>query len=221
MTDYRAIADAALRSSDAVIGHWLPGGERKGREYLARNPTRDDERPGSFTVNLVTGAWADFATGDRGGDMVSLIAYITGTRQGPAADTLARFLGLKVNGTGHSATDRTRRGIGLEDSLQDSPLGAQSEAWANIRSSKAEGLRKPTKATWRALMPIPEDAPPPPTRHRKLGAPSATWVYRDANERPLCHVERFEQPGGGKEFRPLTFCEDASGKRAWRWQGAR
>lgn len=219
MTDYRAISDAALRSSDAVIRHWLPGGERKGREYLARNPTRDDERPGSFSVNLVTGAWADFATGDRGGDMVSLIVYITGTRQGPAADTLARFLGLKVNGTGHSATDRTRRGIGLEDSLQDSPLGAQSEAWANIRGSKAEGLRKPTKATWRARMPIPEDAPPPPARHRKLGEPSATWTYRDAEGRPLCHVRRFEQPAGGKEFRPLTFCEDAIGKRAWRWQG--
>jgi putative DNA primase/helicase len=97
MTDYRAIADAALRSSDAVIGRWLPGGKYQGREYLVRNPTRNDERPGSFSVNLDTGKWADFATDSRGGDLVSLVAYLQNTSQAKAAEILAQNLGL--NGT--------------------------------------------------------------------------------------------------------------------------
>ena len=45
---------------------------------MARNPTRPDRRPGSFKINLTTGRWADFATGDRGGDPVSLAAYLFG-----------------------------------------------------------------------------------------------------------------------------------------------
>ena len=51
------------------------------------NPTRADRRPGSFSVNTRTGRWADFATGDRGGDVVSLAAYLhgLGSRGGPQA----------------------------------------------------------------------------------------------------------------------------------------
>ena len=31
---------------------------------------------GSFSVSITTGVWADFATDDRGGDLVSLYAYL-------------------------------------------------------------------------------------------------------------------------------------------------
>ena len=48
----------------------------------------------SFSVNMRTGRWADFATGDRGGDVVSLAAYLHGLRQGEAARKLADMLGL-------------------------------------------------------------------------------------------------------------------------------
>ena len=44
--------------------------------YVALNPTRNDRRPGSFKINIRTGRWCDFATGDRGGDPVSLVAYL-------------------------------------------------------------------------------------------------------------------------------------------------
>ena len=55
---------------------------------------RSDRRPGSFSVNTRTGRWADFATGDRGGDVVSLAAYLHGLRQAEAARKLADMLGL-------------------------------------------------------------------------------------------------------------------------------
>lgn len=90
--DFKAIAAAALHSADTVLGRWLPDGKRRGPEYLARNPRRDDARTGSFAVNVVKGAWSDFATGDKGGDLVALVAYLEGCSQVDAADRLAEFL---------------------------------------------------------------------------------------------------------------------------------
>ena len=60
----------------------------------ALNPTRSDKNLGSFSVNVRTGRWADFATGDKGGDPVSLAAYIFSTSQSDAARTLAAVLGV-------------------------------------------------------------------------------------------------------------------------------
>jgi len=84
----------ALRALPALCARWLPGGKRVGREYVALNPTRADRRAGSFKVNLQTGRWADFATGDKGGDAVSLAAYLFGLRQSEAARRLADALGI-------------------------------------------------------------------------------------------------------------------------------
>jgi hypothetical protein len=59
---------------------------------VARNPTRNDRRLGSFSINLTTGAWADFADGAKGGDVVSLYAYLRNIGQGDAARELASIL---------------------------------------------------------------------------------------------------------------------------------
>jgi hypothetical protein len=75
-----------------LLRRWLPDGRQCGREYIARNPTRIDRHPGSFSINIMTGAWADFATGDKGGDVVSLFGYLRGIRHADAARELARLL---------------------------------------------------------------------------------------------------------------------------------
>ena len=61
---------------------------------MARNPRRNDRRPGSFKVNLRTGRWADFAHGDQGSDIISLYAYLHGLSQIEAAREIARDLSL-------------------------------------------------------------------------------------------------------------------------------
>jgi hypothetical protein len=61
---------------------------------VARNPTRTDRSPGSFKVNLHTGRWADFATGDKGSDAISLAAYLFGLKQSEAARRIADMLGI-------------------------------------------------------------------------------------------------------------------------------
>lgn len=92
--DFQAINAAALFALPALLSRWLPDGVLRGREYTARNPRRADRRAGSFSVNVRTGRWADFATGDAGGDIISLAAYLSGCKQGEAARELARMLGV-------------------------------------------------------------------------------------------------------------------------------
>ena len=96
MIDFVGINRAALSVLPSLLDRWLPGGRREGREYTARNPRRVDRRPGSFRINLNTGRWADFATGDAGGDVVSLAAYLHSISQAEAARRIASMLGIKV-----------------------------------------------------------------------------------------------------------------------------
>ena len=94
--DFEAINAAALPALPSILPRWLPDGKRRGAEWVARNPTRADRRAGSFSVNIRTGKWADFATGDRGGDVTSLAAYLFGLRQVDAARRIAEMLGMEV-----------------------------------------------------------------------------------------------------------------------------
>jgi len=80
-----------------ICTRWLPDGYARGGNYYARNPTRDDRRIGSFVIGIQgdrAGRWADFAIPDaRGGDFISLCAYLTGTQPVEAARRVARMVG--------------------------------------------------------------------------------------------------------------------------------
>jgi putative DNA primase/helicase len=92
--DFRFIAAQAVSCADTLVPQWLPDGRRRGAEWVALNPTRPDRCAGSFSVNLRTGRWADFATGDGGGDLISLRAYLDNLSQGEAARRIALELDL-------------------------------------------------------------------------------------------------------------------------------
>ncbi|HWU02085.1 MAG TPA: hypothetical protein VN222_05035 [Novosphingobium sp.] len=94
LVDFERINRAALAHASAVLRAMLPGGRAMGAEYVAVNPRRGDKRPGSFKVNVCTGKWADFASGDAGGDLVSLCAYLVGVSQREAGLRLAEALGV-------------------------------------------------------------------------------------------------------------------------------
>jgi hypothetical protein len=91
---FRRIAEKALLCADVLVRRWLPAGRREGAEWVAVNPTRADSRKGSFKVNMTTGRWSDFATGDVGGDLVALAAYLFRLKQGEAAVKVAEMLGI-------------------------------------------------------------------------------------------------------------------------------
>ncbi len=94
--NFAAINAAALPHLHVLCQRWLPDGKLCKSEWEAINPTRDDRRPGSFKVNIRTGKWSDFATGDRGGDVVSLAAFLGGIRQHEAALELSKMLGIET-----------------------------------------------------------------------------------------------------------------------------
>ncbi|MEM9626685.1 MAG: hypothetical protein AAGA21_10675 [Pseudomonadota bacterium] len=92
--DFAEVNTAARANLLPILQRWLPGGRQQGNEYLALNPHRVDRHLGSFRINLRTGRWADFATGDKCGDVVSLAAFLFGLTQIEAARRLAEMLGL-------------------------------------------------------------------------------------------------------------------------------
>jgi hypothetical protein len=94
--DFGKINHAALAAFPAVLARVLPSGKQDHREWVALNPRRVDRSLGSFKVNRFNGKWCDFATGDKDGDPISLVAYVEGITQGEAARRLARMLGVKL-----------------------------------------------------------------------------------------------------------------------------
>jgi hypothetical protein len=99
--DFDRINRAALARIGAVLSRLLPGGRAVGAEWLVLNPRRADAHLGSFKVRVSgarAGCWADFATQNRGGDLVSLIAYLDNVSQCEAARRLACMVCIECGG---------------------------------------------------------------------------------------------------------------------------
>jgi len=78
--DYFAEAHQLLKEIGFrnYIQKLLPAGKYQGKEYVVLNPTRNDGKAGSFSINVITGKWSDFATGNAGNDLISITAYVKG-----------------------------------------------------------------------------------------------------------------------------------------------
>jgi len=171
---FEIAARAALNACPGLLYRWLPGGKLVGPEYDALNPTRVDHTTGSFRVNIQTGKWADFASDAKGGDLISLYAYLYQISQFDAVQAVEVELGID-------------------------PTNGPS---CNLPSP-------PTENDDACLMPIPEDAPPPPSPNGS----SQEWLYLAANGGLLGVVFRFDQSDGKKDFRPLTYWSKSGWKR--------
>lgn len=85
---------AAQGRIESLARGWVSKARMSGDNLVALNPTRADRTLGSFCINVKSGLWADFATGDKGGDIISFFAYIHGLSQIDAAKELAERLGV-------------------------------------------------------------------------------------------------------------------------------
>jgi hypothetical protein len=101
---------AALRSPEAVVQWMLPHGKRVGKEWVALNPTRGDNKPGSFGVNLRTLIFKDFATPEKGGvGAIDLYMFVHGGDKFEAKDAIAEYLGVQAGSAGSSAGGAPKR----------------------------------------------------------------------------------------------------------------
>jgi hypothetical protein len=106
--DFDGINRAALALGRSFFEDLIPGGKCRSLEYIVKNPRRDDKTPGSFSVNYRSGVWKDFATGDGGGDPVSLVAYCRNCSPGDAARELAEKLGAPLFKHGSNGANGAR-----------------------------------------------------------------------------------------------------------------
>jgi hypothetical protein len=97
--DFAAVKEASIRAIETLVPNWLPNGKRVGNEWVALNPTRNDTKLGSFSVNLRTGVFADFATGDKGGDPIDLYVYLNRVSLLDAATEIGNILGVQTKHT--------------------------------------------------------------------------------------------------------------------------
>lgn len=211
MYNFDLIKNQALCNIHKVLGHCLPGGKWEGQEYVVPNPTRSDNRPGSFKINR-NGRWADFATDDKGGDLISLVAYRRNCSQSEAAEELASLLGVPFKKSVASVKNVTRN-----KNLRASMVSGGARVLQIPEGGKVTSVTE-QKEKWTPIIPIPDDAPPPPQNHPK-GRISQQWAYNDKDGKPIFYQCRFEAIEGepGKSFRPLTFCFSNQGDIGWKW----
>lgn len=192
--DFKRINEVALNNVTSVLNRFASGGRMLGCEYVLKNPTRTDKKPGSFSINTGTAVWKDFATNDSGVGLIAFVAYVQQLTSKEAAQQLSDYLGLspqgklkKMNTTNTmSTTDCTE----LEASTTP-PEQATSEDYEEYV--------------------IPDDAP-----HNKphgLGTPSAWWSYKNRAGKRVQYILRFELKGGDKTFRPLIYTANG-----WEWK---
>lgn len=213
--DFADLARALLDRAETLVPQWLPGGRRNGAEWvcgdLAGGPG------GSCSVNLVTGAWADFSGDDRGGDLISLYAAIHNLNQGQAARRLMGELGWQrpqpARGTGRSAK-HFGADMPLDETRPEPPPADDGPA---VDARAAGGHRR---SVWRAIVPVPAHAPPADFRHWHYTEVAGSWEYRFEGQL-YGHVVRFATSDGGKEILPHTWCVDegdARGTQRWHWK---
>ena len=198
------VAAAALADFDGVASFLgLSGGKNQGREYQPLNPLRSDHKPGSFTINRDSGAWSDFATNDKGGDLVALAAYVLGCRQIEAAERLADHLGI-------AKPDRHN---------QRQPNGGEASKGTLPSQPKSAPQAKPESLAV-CLMPVPLNAPEPPAAHSRHGRPVGRWAYTDAAGVVCFYHDRYEPKGERKQFSPLTLWRLPDGRLQWQFKAA-
>lgn len=197
--NFTALADALLRDADNLVPRWLPGGERCGHEYVCGSLAGG--KGSSCSINLVSGKWADFASDEKGNDLLSLYAAIHGLSQGKAAAEVAREEGLEdvagiVKGADASAAPRPPR---------PAPPPARP---------------KPEPEGWLAITPVPGYAPAVNFSHQHRTDDDIVKVteYR-LNDDLLGYVVRFRTSDGGKHDIVRTWCESQTkGGARWHWK---
>lgn len=190
---FAQVKAAALRNIDRVLTQWLPNGKRVdgGKEYTAPNPTRTDKRAGSLKINLSKGTWADFATGDKGGDLIDLVRYLDGGTDVEACNKLTDLLRLSA-GDSPSKPASTKSPTPEWIAIQPIPTEAMNKCPAKHRQHGT-----PSKV-W---------------IYRDTQGQPLMVLYRfdlgpDEDGKPK------------KVFAPLTWCQSSDNQSTqWRWQG--
>ena len=191
--DFKALADSLLQRSEALLQEWLSSGKRVGNEWVVGSLQNDEGS--SCSTNILTGAGADFATGQKWGDLISLYAAKLGITQLQAYRILNdtdsnghNGNGTQTNGNGHRPTKRRSGGRQI-------------------------------------ISPVPDDAPGCLCVDPSVGAPARIFTYRTADGRVSGYIARYEPQnelqlrgsfaGRHKLVKPWTYGAHAGNEPRW------
>lgn len=196
------LREALLADAENLVPRWLPGGQFDGHEYRCADLSGGHGH--SCSVNVKTGKWADFATGEQGNDLIGLYAAIHGLSNAKAAIQVAR-------------EEKLESVAGLVKQAS----GAAVVPAANPRPAPAPKADKTSqKEEWSTLRPVPENAQQPTFahHHRQPQDLEHKAEYRVGDD---LHgfVMRYRTSDDSKDTLPYTFCSSArDGSRSWKWK---
>ena len=143
-----------------------PDNQLKGHELWCRCPFREDQRVGSFSINLQSGTWFDFATNERG-DAFALLSRCEGVQPVDVARRLAGETTPTQRQTGRRRKPRTTAAPSPEP--EPPPRVIPDEDLPRIKRDLAK---------------------------MQPGELTGTWAYRDAHGQTLFLVSRWDKPDG-------------------------
>lgn len=186
------------------IRDWLPNGREDNGEWVALNPTREDKQAGSFKVNLRTGAWIDNATDDRGGDAISLYAFLHQSQCSQAASSKGYD-----NITGGIQCEAARA---ILETYDASYFGDANTVFTPQKSSKKGDY-------WEGWYPVTRKIDPLPELdlsffEKNWGKAFEQWIFDDGKGKTIMIIVRFID-GATKADRPFTLWE-RQGELKWR-----
>ena len=201
---FRELAEALLSRAETLVPLWLPGGTRSGHEWVCAGLSGGHGT--SCSVNISGGSkkcghWADFATDERGKDLVGLYAAIHGIDQGKAAVQLARDYSLE-----------DVAGVMRDDAHKPLPLPPAAPPSNKKKTTVDEG--------WKTVRPVPSIAPSVNFRHQFRAESDIEHVaeYRHGDDLQG-YVVRFRTSDGGKDTLPRTWCNSSrDGASKWHWR---
>lgn len=186
-TKSSALNERLMKDAAALLGQWT-GRETQlvGDELKFINTRRADGSLGSCSINLSTGEFNDFAA---------------------AGDFKGRGM-LQLYALLHDCS---------EDAAYNLLKQGAVTAGLNRSVANANGIKQIEKPAHIAAPVFESDqsVPLPPDMHPELGVPDMTWAYRLADGAVSFYVYRFNQEGGKKETRPVSY---SSAEKRWVWK---
>lgn len=186
--DFPSLAQQLLGQAEALLCEWLPGGKRQGTEYACAGIEGGPGR--SFSVNVHTGVWKDFADASnvlQGGDLISLYAAIYRLSQADAA--------RKLLGHGDANTRAVATVPEKTPKLSNNLTGNSGEILEPVRVRPHESI----------------------FRHREYGLPKGVWWYHTPAGHYAFATVRYEVENGArhKYYLPWRFIDGG-----WRQKSA-
>lgn len=192
------------RAKSVGLSHvrtWLPLGRLEGAEWVCLNPTRSDNKEGSFKVNLETGKWNDWADSEAGNDVVSLYAYLHRDRLATIGNYKNREGGIQTEAA-KEILENHDPSYFPSDKDDFTPPKTEDDPWAGYTQ------------VGRGLPDSPDIMPTLKYFVKMWGDFFKHWTFTDKKGQPLFIVARYYKDGK-KDDRPFSLYTNGT-EMKWR-----